>query len=164
MATLWQSGPTSRPTFGTHGRMPRRPTLQRSLVRNALVLVPTGDGSSAHIKGSKDNIKPPGELSLGSSAATFQLGGAPPADLVVDVPTVSTKHATLTVSDDGKVQVTDLGSTNGTTVGGKKIVPQQPQELPIGAEVSFGDDHLALFKLEDRPGSDARATPPASSK
>lgn len=39
---------------------------------------------------------------------------------------------------DGTIIVTDLGSTNGTFVGGIRLEPEQPQELQRGQELIVG--------------------------
>ncbi len=51
---------------------------------------------------------------------THILGSSTDADLVVRDQTVSRRHARVVVSDRG-VTIEDLGSTNGTTVDGKRI-------------------------------------------
>ena len=43
--------------------------------------------------------------------------------------------------------VTDLGSTNGTEVAGKELVPMANTLVPLGAEVTFGDMYLARFRV-----------------
>jgi pSer/pThr/pTyr-binding forkhead associated (FHA) protein len=54
-------------------------------------------------------------------------------------------------ADKGKVSITDLSSTNGTFVNDEELVPMRSQEVPIGAEVIFGDIFLAKFLLEEQP-------------
>ena len=56
-------------------------------------------------------------------------------------PSVSRRHAEVTVSPTG-VMVRDLGSTNGTYVGGTPISGTQP--WPIGLEVTFGKARTTL--------------------
>lgn len=55
---------------------------------------------------------------------SMQLGRAPPADILIEIPTVSTRHATLRVGE-ASVIVTDLGSTNGTTIDGEELEATQ---------------------------------------
>lgn len=52
--------------------------------------------------------------------AVKTLGRAPRADFVVDAALVSRLHCRLEVGDD-RIDVTDLKSTNGTFVNGKRI-------------------------------------------
>lgn len=49
------------------------------------------------------------------------IGRAPRADFVVDVALVSRLHCRLTLDDRDRLDVEDLGSTNGTFVNGRKI-------------------------------------------
>jgi pSer/pThr/pTyr-binding forkhead associated (FHA) protein len=48
------------------------------------------------------------------------IGRAPCADFIVDAALVSRLHCRLTL-DSGRLDVEDLGSTNGTWVNGRKI-------------------------------------------
>lgn len=70
----------------------------------------------------------------------FYIGRAPDNDLVIDNPTISSKHARiytyLTVS-----YIEDLKSTNGTYVNGKRI---QKHILKAGDAVSLGKYELLL--------------------
>lgn len=83
-----------------------------------------------------------GRISIGRSAD---------ADVPLDDPDVSRLHCAVTVADDGRVTVTDLGSTNGTTVDGA-AVDARPVRLPAGALLRLGESTLRLS---------AGPTPPA---
>lgn len=72
----------------------------------------------------------------------FDLGSK--ADGQVDLTTygaidrgVSREHAKLHLKDD-RLYVTDLGSTNGTFLGGKKLTPNRPEMLRKGDELLLG--------------------------
>jgi pSer/pThr/pTyr-binding forkhead associated (FHA) protein len=58
-----------------------------------------------------------------------------------DVPiahgTTSTRHATIT-ANNGQVAVTDLKSTNGTYVNGRRIEPNVPTPVNHGDKIRFG--------------------------
>ncbi len=69
--------------------------------------------------------------------------GRQDADILLMHSTVSRRHAVVTV-EDGKVFVEDLGSTNGTTVDGRKLEPNERVELSDGREVVFGSQALRL--------------------
>lgn len=78
------------------------------------------------------------------------------ADVVIPVATVSGVHARLE-KKGGALLVTDLDSTNGTYVDDKKLSPGAVTAIPPGSCLTFGDIHLAIFrvlKLEkvDPPG------------
>lgn len=119
----------------------------RLSISNKLVLVPTGDGTTGHLT-QKAELPTKIELLPGKQ---YQLGREG-TDLVINIPTVSGKHASLAVAEDLKVTITDLGSTNGTYVNNDMLQPNKPVELPQGAEVVFGDRFLAKFKLVAESG------------
>ncbi|EFN51446.1 hypothetical protein CHLNCDRAFT_140170 [Chlorella variabilis] len=114
----------------------------------ALQLTPTGDGTQQHLDA---EVAIPGAIKL--QEGLFELGRAPPADILIEIPTVSTRHATLRVGE-ASVIVTDLGSTNGTTIDGEELEATQAAELKPGSEIVFGDKYIAKFRLdvvEDAP-------------
>ena len=51
---------------------------------------------------------------------------------------VSSKHAQITRSADGKLCLSDLGSTNGTYINGSQLKPQNHYSLQDGDEIQFG--------------------------
>lgn len=55
-----------------------------------------------------------------SPGAVKTLGRAPRADFVVDAALVSRLHCRIEVGDE-RIDVTDLASTNGTFVNGKRV-------------------------------------------
>ncbi|MGW0772538.1 FtsK/SpoIIIE domain-containing protein [Streptomyces sp. NPDC002835] len=85
-----------------------------------------------------------GRISIGRSAD---------ADVPLDDPDVSRLHCAVTVADDGRVTVTDLGSTNGTTVDGASV-GSRPVRLPTGALLRLGESTLRLA-----PGAGPPALP-----
>lgn len=72
------------------------------------------------------------------SKPTTRVGRAPSNDIVLAFPTVSNHHLEIALAADG-VSVTDLGSTNGTQVGGQTIPPHRPHPWPAGTAVRIGD-------------------------
>jgi pSer/pThr/pTyr-binding forkhead associated (FHA) protein len=132
--------------------------VRRLQVCDALRLVPTGPGTTDHLD---DDVAAPGAISL--NQGLYEVGRAPPADIVIAIPTVSTRHATLRVGADSIV-LTDLGSTNGTYLDGQELEPTQAVEVGVGQEVVFGDKYLAKFRLdaeEDAPAAPAAEAPAA---
>ena len=71
-------------------------------------------------------------------------GGA--ADLVLDHPTVSRRHATLRVDDEG-VRVADAGSSNGTRVDGQTI--SSAVRVTEGAVLELGSLTCRLEAVDD---------------
>jgi pSer/pThr/pTyr-binding forkhead associated (FHA) protein len=64
----------------------------------------------------------------------IKIGRASSNDIVIEDPTVSAEHASLTKSPSG-YRLRDLGSTNGTQINGVSITEA---ELTDGAEIRFG--------------------------
>ena len=65
------------------------------------------------------------------------IGRAPESGLVLRDPLVSRQHAELRAEPEGLL-LTDLGSSNGTTVDGTRLLPHQPQLLRPGARIQIG--------------------------
>jgi transcriptional regulator with GAF, ATPase, and Fis domain len=68
---------------------------------------------------------------------TYVLGRAPDCDVVVDDPSVSRRHARIAVAD--RAMIEDLGSRNGTRVGGQRLATGERQPVPYGHAMSVGD-------------------------
>jgi pSer/pThr/pTyr-binding forkhead associated (FHA) protein len=77
------------------------------------------------------------------------IGRAPGASFIVDAPLVSRVHCRLTVADDGRVDVTDLESTNGTWINGEKI---SAGSLPEGGVLRVGRVEFVLEREQTPPG------------
>eukprot|EP00884_Botryococcus_braunii_P018500 jgi/Botrbrau1/5333/Bobra.0346s0007.1 len=124
-----------------------RGSLRRALaVNNKYVLVPIGDGSCDHLE---ESIPLPNAIEL-TGEGLFEVGRDVPADVILKVPTVSTRHAMIRIVGD-KMQLTDLNSTNGTWLGDQQLAPMKNTEVPVGSEITFGDMYLAKFKVEEVP-------------
>ena len=112
--------------------------------------VPKGEGAAG-----------PADIVLRQGAGT--VGADASCDYVVDLDAVSSTHAKLEIRGR-KVMVTDLGSTNGTSVGHMKVRPNLPQQLGPGKKVVFGDIRAAYFLVEDEEvaePAEKAAAPPA---
>jgi len=67
------------------------------------------------------------------------LGRASTADIVLDDPAISNVHAHFEVDeDDGRMNVQDVGSSNGTHVNRVPLQPHVPTQLSSGDVVRFG--------------------------
>lgn len=64
-------------------------------------------------------------------------------ELVVPHPTVSRRHARLSVAGEA-LQVEDLGSTNGTAVNGTALKAGAPIALQAGSKLRLGDVELVV--------------------
>ncbi|MGA4862103.1 FHA domain-containing protein [Streptomyces lavendulocolor] len=81
----------------------------------------------------------------------IRIGRAADADVPLDDPDVSRLHCAVTVADDGRVTVADLGSTNGTTLDGDEV-GARPVRLTPGALLRLGESTLRL--TAGRPAAD----------
>src|SRR5262245_10181088 len=68
------------------------------------------------------------------------LGRDAGATIVVDDPRVSREHAALHLGAD--VELSDLGSANGTFIGTTRLAPHRPQPLTLGETFFIGDSAL----------------------
>ncbi|MFF9502749.1 FHA domain-containing protein [Streptomyces sp. NPDC014656] len=89
----------------------------------------------------------------------IRIGRSVEADVPLDDPDVSRAHCTVTVAQDGRVTVADLGSTNGTTLDGAPV-GDRPVRLRPGALLRLGESTLRLTVPEDAP-ADGDALPTA---
>ncbi|MFF4968913.1 FHA domain-containing protein [Streptomyces sp. NPDC001037] len=71
------------------------------------------------------------------------VGRSADADVPLDDPDVSRLHCAVTVGADGRVSVTDLGSTNGTTLDGTRV-GERPVRFPAGALLRLGESALRV--------------------
>ncbi|MEV6107474.1 FtsK/SpoIIIE domain-containing protein [Streptomyces sp. NPDC051940] len=88
-----------------------------------------------------------------------RIGRSADAEVPIDDPDVSRLHCVVTVAEDGRAHVADLGSTNGTTVDGVSVGPQ-PVPLRPGALLRIGE---SVLRLSGDGGSRGGATRPAAS-
>ncbi|MEU8622860.1 FtsK/SpoIIIE domain-containing protein [Streptomyces sp. NPDC048623] len=82
----------------------------------------------------------------------IRIGRSVDADVPLDDPDVSRAHCTVTVGPDGRVTVTDQGSTNGTTLDGAPVGPR-PVRFPPGATLRVGESALRLTGGAEGGGS-----------
>ncbi|MBI3178123.1 MAG: FHA domain-containing protein [Deltaproteobacteria bacterium] len=74
------------------------------------------------------------------------LGRSTDNDVIVPVPSVSSRHATFTLDAQRNTwTVTDLGSTNGTFFGEERMTPQKPYDLRDGSYLRLGGNLIAWF-------------------
>ena len=90
------------------------------------------------------------------SGAAFTVGRKPGNSLQLVDASVSGKHAEFTITDAG-VHLRDLGSTNGTKVGGERVTEA---ELAAGSSVHLGQ--VALTFLDAEVGAKGPAPAPVA--
>ena len=73
--------------------------------------------------------------------------------------TVSRRHAVLSYDSDGLAWLTDMGSSNGTFVDGRKLAPNRPTRIEDGSRIQLGRvtvvleaDDADLSSTADYPG------------
>ncbi|MFE6037769.1 FHA domain-containing protein [Streptomyces sp. NPDC056452] len=81
----------------------------------------------------------------------IRIGRSADADVPLDDPDVSRLHCAVTVSEDGRVSVADLRSTNGTALDGTEI-GERPVPLTPGALLRLGESTLRLTAGTRTPG------------
>src|SRR5439155_22166802 len=107
------------------------------------------------------------EIREGAAAGTtievgegrFTVGREEGCDLVLaDDPEASRRHAYLTALPDGRCEIGDLGSRNGTFVNGRRL--SEPVALSGGGEVRMGQ--TVLVALAPEPSGAATEIAPAA--
>jgi len=81
-----------------------------------------------------------------------EIGRHPECAITLNVERVSRRHARIDRGGDGRLQVTDLGSTNGTYLNGERL--SGPAELVHGDVLHIGDQEYRLIEVDvdDGPG------------
>jgi predicted component of type VI protein secretion system len=80
---------------------------------------------------------------------TITIGRTAVNDIVLPLDTISSRHARLNRTPGGW-QITDLGSTNGTFLDGKKLAPNVPQMWEPGVELRLEPLILTWEAAESR--------------
>lgn len=83
-----------------------------------------------------------GTRSLGIPVGSMVIGRSGSADIGISSDYVSRRHAQLTW-DGSVLELTDLGSSNGTTVNGTRVV--QPVDLADGDQIRLGDAEVKVL-------------------
>jgi FHA domain len=78
----------------------------------------------------------------------ISLGRTDQTDLTIADKSVSKRHCVFEVAADG-VHLTDLGSTNGTSVNGEPLVANTPRVLQGGETIDIGN-FAFLFQTPDQ--------------
>lgn len=89
-----------------------------------------------------DHSRPPMPLEQALSRQRVTLGRSAEAEIVVDHPSISRFHASLSYDEDGHLFLSDCGSANGTFVNGRSVTDRC--ELRLGDEVGLGSVKLRL--------------------
>ena len=100
-------------------------------------------------------------LGVGSPAADSiilgaltTLGRAAGNTIVIDDPRISRHHLVVRVHEDGSYVLSDLGSSNGSFVNGRRVL--LPERLRHGDEIKVG---ATTFRFNHPPSASARPSP-----
>jgi transcriptional regulator with PAS, ATPase and Fis domain len=91
----------------------------------------------------------------------LRIGRAEDSDIILDNPSVSRNHAVLKIMN-GAVSVKDMGSANGTRIGGKRLPPDGEGPVPPGVAILIGGASLVVHQLAcaqsfERPGREGNS-------
>ncbi|MDR3403377.1 MAG: FHA domain-containing protein [Chthoniobacter sp.] len=92
--------------------------------------------------------------------AVVTVGRLPDNVLQIEDISVSSRHATLTLGEDGDYILRDIGSTNGTELNGKEIAREEDHKLQDGDKITFGKietSYVSENPAEARPLPEAEA-------
>ena len=130
------------------GPLPAR-AMNRTMAIPALMEAPKMEKappSSGRVGGGIKGRTMLGQMSFGAAgpaggAASGRMaiiGRDEGADIRLAYPQVSSRHTGVAPTEDGMLMVTDLGSTNGTHVDGKRIPPNTPVRIKAGDRIFVG--------------------------
>lgn len=136
-------GTPSQPPMASPSQPPIAPKNLRTMAIPVLMEAPKMEKAPPSVAGGPPSMK--GRTLLGQKA--FQgpasgrmaiIGRDPSADIQLPYPQVSTRHTGVAPTADGMLAVTDLGSTNGTHVDGKRIPTKTPVRIKPGDRIFVG--------------------------
>ena len=111
----------------------------QTIQSKAFILRNVGDPGPNHLEEEGNTEKQedaiPRVLRLNGAKSVVGRVSSSAVNLAVGVATVSSAHAMVDLTPDGKVMVTDLTSTNGTYIDGEELLPGIPQELTEGGKL-----------------------------
>ncbi|MCY0929571.1 FHA domain-containing protein [Streptomyces sp. H27-H1] len=129
----WAVGVGSELRFGSAADGPR--------VRFAEPVAPSGP-SSVSRPDMTSTFRQPTSVRALSAQAAVRIGRAPDNDLVVDDLVISRHHAELRALPDGRYEIADLGSHNGTYLNGARLT--RPASIGEGDIVGIGHSAFCL--------------------
>jgi len=92
----------------------------------------------SHFDGREERLSLPAP-----GSAPIRIGRATDNDIVLSDPRASRYHAQVRPGQAG-IEILDVGSANGTSIGGQRIEPNVWQPLPAGLVAYLGDTTLAF--------------------
>lgn len=89
------------------------------------------------VNGMRHPLQPPG----------FSIGRGSDADIRINDPGISRRHAEVQVHADGRMRIVDLGSTNGIVVNGERV---RQAEISDGARIEIGKTRMLVHDPRGR--------------
>jgi hypothetical protein len=109
----------------------------------------SSEGGDGAVRAGEVTLHPVGRL-------ITTIGRDPRCDVVIVDRSVSAEHARL-AWEDGALRLEDLGSKNGTSLGGERLAPRSPRPLPAEARIEVGTVPC-LFVRDDAPDPERHRT------
>ena len=81
-----------------------------------------------------------------SGPGTYTIGRWEGSDILIDDPTISRMHAVLNLRHDGRLDLIDANSANGTYVDGQRLPASAEIEVTAGTKIVFGK--LTVFRVD----------------
>jgi hypothetical protein len=95
--------------------------------------------------GSRPSTKSECQAVLDDSRRTLGLGRSRDNALVVDDASVSNFHAAFTLTPDGSIWISDLGSSNGTVIDQVVLTGNDRGQVRDGGRLRFGDVEVTVL-------------------
>ncbi|MDG1484071.1 MAG: FHA domain-containing protein [Myxococcota bacterium] len=92
------------------------------------------------------------------SGSTFTIGGAPTADLCIDIPQISSHHATIKLFKLGTVYITDH-SLNGTYLDGRRLKKGERTQVSPGQRIGLSQQLIVELWQPDTDPAPPPTTP-----
>ncbi len=115
------------------------------------IRAPRGEPATA-----RDCAAPPVEVEASLVGDEIVFGRLAGAGIELPFPTVSARHARLSRSDVG-FRIEDLGSSNGTRLGDRRLRPGVPEAIAVGETVGMGGVEVT-FTAEIPAGAEVSPT------
>src|SRR5262249_39039501 len=125
---------TIKASFDDIGASAREAADDKPAIASRRILVQLPDGSRAR-------------LDLGGEGLPISIGRAAGSAVRLDDPSVSRAHCSLALKSDGRVVISDLGSSNGTAINGDVLGAGESREIKSGDSVRVGDLLLAVIEV-----------------
>jgi pSer/pThr/pTyr-binding forkhead associated (FHA) protein len=148
-------------------------TLALQLIEKAVARVSAGprDRPCVVVRTGQPSRKTQWLLSDARRGVTYVIGRGNEAHVQLDEPNASRRHAQFVVRAESELWVRDLGSSNGTTLGGRRLEPGVDEPWPPGVELRVGASSLvyrhpwreALIELEKQATEPLEAFPERAS-